>query len=554
MEFKVSSSKSQGVKKLQALFPGAGWSAKPSTEQPESIMLDSLQGLIGFTAGTGRDCAMRVSYLAREYIEKDCPTVIMCFDRQEHVPVAKAAEQAMRTKSVRKTMEDKAAISTGSFVSYRELPPPGIWFDKLLPDDFTEGLQDREGYRREVIRFLCKQWIRNGDPRVRFQPGGATKVILSGHCIREEDLADLGLDEDDWQALGLGAGDDPEDVPIVIESDTFYFCRDLRHKIGEGESQFFHFLEQMRPSRALLVSTDSDVLFHSLSYLSIRRATTVIDWRYDSRQPTRLFCHVNQLARDISAGKIHTPALERGKRKGADYTSVVRRWIAQEHPVMQIVAAQALAGTDYTQGFLKVTHDAVFEALLLASDKIGSLIPQPGKSDASAEAYVRLLVASWIQARLPGLELAPSVQGPRMANWQKEGLDLWNRSGDVNPQGLEFQRGCAKKRAEAQFAEEIAKGHDPDKMRIAWKRHSITAWEHSQRFEARYRFPHPVDDASHFANRILRWVYYLNMQMQLGAAAFVLDRPERWGYGPLDQEVTRENIYPLLDEAPPGFE
>jgi hypothetical protein len=503
MAFKADSSKSTGVKKLRALFPGGGWSEAPTVGQPDAVMLDSLQGLIGFSEGTGRDCAMRVSYLPREYLEKGCSTVIMCFDRQERVPMAKAAEQAMRADRVRKTLEAHAAIEQpASFVSFRDVPAPGIWMDKRVPDDFAEGLQDREGYRREVIRFLCKQWIGSADQRVRLQPGAGTKIVLSGHCIRQDDLPEL-VDPEDWPSLGLRAGDDPEDLPIVIEADTYNFDPGLGHEIGEGESQFFHFVERLNPEHSLLISTDSDVLFHAFAYFSVRGIGRQIDWRYDGRQPKRLFCNLNELARHVKEAKIHVPALARAKRKGADYSGVARRWSAYPQPLMQIVAAQALAGTDYTQGFLMVTHDAVFEALFLASDKIGPLVLNPAKRELDAGAYVRLLVASWIQARLPGIEIAPT----KLPN-------------------------------------------DPIAARDAWRTHAVIAWEQSQSFTERNRFPHPIIDANFILNRVLRWAYYLDMQMQLGTNRFSLDAPANWGYGPLDGSMDRDNIYPLLDEEP----
>lgn len=505
MNFKVSSGKAQGVKKLRALFP-EGWSESPSTSEPDAVLIDALQGLIGFSEGTGKACAMRASRLAREYIESGCPLVIFCFDRHADVPLAKAAEQAMRAESVRKGREAKDALASPPGLGFRELSEPGIWLDRPVPYDFNEGLQDREGYRRNVIRFLCRQWLCADDPTVRLHPGGDAKVIITGHCLAQEDLVELTDDEGDWRALGLRAGDDPEHIPIVIESATYRFDPDLRHRLGEGEMQFFHFLEQLRPERPLLISTDSDVLFLVLTHLRKHPTRKCdVDWRYDSRQPTKLFCHVNKFVDAVQKGRINLAALERKQRKGADFTHVARRWTQQADPVMQIVAAQALAGTDYTQGMLKVTHEAVFEALVLVSDKIGPLVTDLSEPKSVPQAYVRLLIASWIQSRMPELEVAPS----------------FSTLGD-DP--------------------------DPDKVQEAWRKHALKAWTGSQRFDASYRLPHPVNDSGHFINRILRWSYYIDMQCQVGHAALVLDHPGRWGYGPVEGEITRANIFPLLNE------
>jgi len=500
MEFKVSSGKSQGVAKLRRLFP-RGWSGSSSFDRPNAALFDSLQGLIGFSDGTGRECAMRAARLPKLYIAEYCPLVVMCFDVHEDVPIAKAAEQSLRAEATRRAQEAKDALASESGRGYRELPEPGIWLDRLVPRDFAEGLQDRAGYRRAVVRFLCRQWIGSPDESVRLHPSPGCKVVISGHCLRPSDLAELTETEADWHALGLRAGDDPEHVPLVIESDTFRFDPDLTHRIGEGEMQFFHFIERLRPARSILVSTDSDVLFLAMAYLRDRPELT-IDWRYDARTPDQRFCHVNAFVAGVRAGAIELAALDRKKRKVTDFANVDRRWIAQADPVAQIVAAQALAGTDYTQGMLMVTHEAVFEALVLACDKIGPLVPNPRTREVNPEAYVRLLVASWIQARLPELEIAPPAAGEE----------------------------------------------DPIKARREWQKHQLKAWKASQRFEPKYRFPHPVEDASHFVNRSLRWTYYMDMQLQVGRPELDLDDPGRWGYGPVGEPITRENIYPRLGD------
>ena len=519
MEFKVSSSKAQGVKKLRAIFPH-GWQENPGTDVPDAVLIDALQGLIGFKDGTGADCALRTSYLARRYIENSpCPLVVLCFDQYKNVPIAKAAEQALRAKSVHKAQEAKDALEEHSEPGYRELPKPGIWEDRVVPYDFNEGLQDRKGYRPDVIRFLCHQWISSPDPKIRLVPNSGCSIMIIGHCLESEDILKL-TDNDDWQKLGLEPGDDPEEIPIIIEEGgmNLRFDRNLQHRIGEGEMQFFHLIEQLKLTRPLLVSTDSDVLFLCLTYLRTRvndipDRECYILWRYDSRQPSQLFCHVNLLAEAICSGKIDVNALKRSKRKGTDISHVIRNWTSQEDPIMQIIAAQALAGTDYTQGMLKVTHEAVFEALVLASTRIGPLIRDLKESIVSPQGYLRLLLVSWIQARLPNFPLVPNISKTSKDDNDSD-MDI-----DDNPLVLE-----------------------------AWKKHMMNAWEDSQRFEARYRLPHPIDDNKHYTNRILRWAYYLNMQFQVGQAVLNLEEPGQWGYGPLDEEITRDNIYPLLEE------
>lgn len=503
MEFKVSSGKSQGVAKLREIFPGS-WSKEPASRVPKMVLVDSLQGLIGFENGTGRDCAMRVSRLPRQYVDASCPLVILCFDVQEDVPIAKSAEQSLRAAATRRARMAKDALAPEPGRGFRELPSPGIWADEVVPHDFAEGLQDREGYRREVIRFLSKQWLCSADPRAQLRPSPGCRVVISGHCLNPADLVELTESDSDWRALGLRAGDDPERVPLVLENDAFRFAPELGHRLGEAEMQFFHFLDRLRPESALVISTDSDVLF--LAMIHLRRVArsgdaVELDWRYDGRQPERRYCHVNGFVEDVRRGAMHLPALKRKLRKNSDFAHVARRWADQEDPAMQIVAAQALAGTDYTQGMLRVTHEAVFEALIIGCDKIGPLVLDVGARRVSSEAYLRLLVASWIQARLPALPLAPA-----------------------------------------------AAHDDPIAARSAWIKHHLRAWADSQRFESRYRFPHPTEDAPHYCNRILRWAYYMNMVLQVGRAALALDDPTLWGYGPTDEPVTRANVRPLLGE------
>jgi len=507
MSFKVSSGKAQGVHKLKELFPGA-WSSDAKIPNPDVALFDSLQGLIGFKDGTGGECAMRVSHLPRQFMERGCPVVVLCFDRQAYVPFAKAAEQALRTEAVNKRILVNSVLEHKDFVSYRDLAPPRIWFDQLVPDDFDLGLQDRDGYRRDVIRFLCKTWICGPNSSARLEPQPGCKVIISGHCLRPEDLTEITQDEEDWSALGLRPTDDPEDTPIVLERDVFQFDRTLSHQIGEGEMQFFHFLRQLAPKNALLVSTDSDVLFLALEFL--RSAGKLdLEWRYDGRQAERQYCHITRFVEDVLKGAMVTVSLNRGKRKCLEINTIKERWIKQSDPIGQLIAAQSFAGTDYTQGFLKVTHEMVYMVLLIVGDKIGPLIVN---GEPSPEAYMRLLAAAWIHARLPELEYVPPCA---MA---KKGDDSTTTSaGDIE---------------------------------AGWREHRLKIWNASQRFESRYRFPHPVADGIIYCNRILRWVYHLNMIAQVGSATLSLPDPRDWGYGPLvgTAEMTRNNIFPLLDE------
>ena len=523
MEFKTTSNKSQSVKALKKIFPH-GWANTPDSNEPDAVLFDALQGLIGFKDGTGRECANRTSYAAQKFINEYCGLVVFCFDQHDDVPITKAAEQALRAKSVIKTREAKDAVEPSPGPGYRELPSPGIWLDRPVPHDFAEGLQDRAGYRREVIRFICRQWICSSDPKVRLHPRAGCKVVISGHCLTKEDLLEI-TEPDDWDALGLGDSYDPEHIPIVVEGDTFHFEPDLRHRLGEGEMQFFHFLEQLRPERPLLISTDTDVLFLALVYLRRHPDRKCrIDWRYDSRKPENLFCHVNDLVEAILKGRIELSALVRKRRKNADFPNVAKRWEEQEDPVLQLAAAQALAGTDYTQGMLMLTHETVLKTLLCIGGKIGPLVlnSNPNSPDLSPEAYMRMLTASWIHARMPELEVAPP-------------LVMMNASGG--------------KSSSSSSASRPEKNLDPRRIRDAWREHLLKAWNGSQRFEKRYRLPHPVKESAHFTNRILRWVYYMHMQFQVGNASLVLGDPQKWGYGPTDEPITRENIYPILDES-----
>jgi len=243
MEFKVSSNKSNGIKKLRELFPG-GWSVGSNTEKYDLILIDALQGLIGFKNGTGYDCAMRCSHLVRKYSQDDlyCPRkIILCFDDQIDVPLAKAAEQALRKSSVMKKKEATEIVETEKKESYRDLPSPGIWLEKNVPYDFDEGLQDREGYRRAVIRFLCKQWI-FGPDSVRLHPNYDCSIIITGHCLRREDLMELvNNDKTEFSKLNLNHSDDPRHIPVMIGEDKFDLCPEYRHRLGEADMLIFSF-------------------------------------------------------------------------------------------------------------------------------------------------------------------------------------------------------------------------------------------------------------------------------------------------------------------------
>jgi hypothetical protein len=503
--FKASSGKSRGARRLRELFPDA-CSPLPRHVRPDLVAVDALQGLIGFREGTGADLAARAGHLANLYLAEGCPCVAMCFDRQSRVPVAKSCEQRRRAAEVGLTSEhrarDSAEVAGARREGYAELDDPGIWEDRDVPPDFDVGLQDRGGYRQRVIRFVCAQFVCGGASRSRLRPGPGSRAIVSGHCLRAEDLLGMTLCDEDLRALGLPPGEDPEDLPIAIEGDTWRFAPELKHRLGEGEAQFGHFLRALRPRTALLVSTDSDVLFLGLLYLRRFSGSELeADWRCDPRTAARQYVRLDALRDAIRAGPAN---LSRGKRGPAcDFDR--EAWRALADPVAHVVAAQSLAGTDYTQGFLGVTHESVLDAAFLAARGVGDLAP----SDApSSRAYVRLAVASWILARDSRMELLPPAGRERDDEaWREHAALATLRSRD--------RVRCLP----------TLRVRRPDGAEI----------------------PNPA-----FANRILRWAYHFHLSAQFGAAELELGDLRDWGYGPVGGgPITALDVYPLESEEPP---
>ena len=494
MEFKVTSNKSDGRKIIEKFFPSA-FTKINSCSTTEFVAIDALQALMGIGIethkSTGRDCVIRCARLAKQAMNDGATCVALCFDQQKYVPIAKGAEQSLRTTAAIAKAQDKTICddesSTPLKTSYKDGEFGALSANKYLPDDFTEGLQDRDGYRRNVIRFVVTEWIKSADPEMRLQPKSDCSILITGHCcdtqvIREQLWTEI-------ESLGLKEGDDPEEYPLLIEQDTYKIKTDMRNFIGEGEMQFFYLLQKIKPKNALLISTDTDVLFLALLY--IRKYSldqeNVICWRYDARSPVKLFCDIGKLYLDICKGKLDKAYQAQSGYPLTDMT----KWT---DPIIMLAAAQALAGTDYTQGYYTLTHESVFTCLMATADKLGSFLIEERPNP---RAYIKLVIASWIYARDGKQALTPQ--------------------------------------------------EDTDE---AWQAMAMNAYKLTSHRAMKQRFPHPELNAGHFRARALRWCYYLNMIMQVGESELKLPQElKNWGYGPQakDEVITHANVFPLIE-------
>jgi len=164
-----------------------------------------------------------------------------------------------------------------------------------------------------------------------------------------------------------------------------------------------------------------------------------------------------------------------------------------------------LAGTDYTQGFLSLTHESVFETMLFTMPWIGDMVIDIEHRLLNPQAYIRLVIASWIYSKQDKFPLVPPTHA------------VSNNA-----------------------ASDIASNQ-------AWQAHAIRAWEITAHRTLKMRFPHPVQNSGHFLSRALRWCYYMIMQLMVGENS--LDLPNdltRWGFGPLTETITHANVFPLL--------
>jgi len=223
---------------------------------------------------------------------------------------------------------------------------------------------------------------------------------------------------------------------------------------------------------------------------------------------------------DVDNGNIDLKAIKNTKYKGnKSFANISQRWKKQKSPVMQIVAAQALAGTDYTQGMLNITHGTVFDTLILTSNYLGPLIIDQEKSIVNSQAYLRLLFTSWIYGRL-------------------------SRDLNLIPISIITDNEREEEEEEEREKEDVKN----KKIQKLWIEHSLKAWAMSQRFKPKCRLPHPIADSTHYIYRIQRWYYYLNMLLQVGNKDIIMDDPGLWGYGPTNKNITRDNIFPILND------
>lgn len=464
MAFKASSGKSNGIHAMNLRHPSNFFEG--NVVEPV-VLVDAMQMFFAVREGeTGYDLARRFSWKTKSLLREGARIVVYCFDRQAHVPVAKGAEQRLRDDAKERVEEANEIVEKPKgHVSFLDDPEPRL--DARLPNDFVSGLKDRSGYRRNVIRFVCAQILCGSDERLRIEPIADQSVVVSGHCMSREDL--LGLVETS-EDLGVSSEvrSDAEGVPIVLRRDALEYLPRLAHSVGEAEMQFFHFLRLRRYLGAgseegvAISSTDTDVLFLGLVYL----------WK----------C--------AHAWGEEPPEAMKWIRSPSSHVDVLKLWNeAGPEKTLQYVAAQALAGTDYTQGWMKVTHQRVFETIIEKGDEIGPMIVDPLKGVTDREAYLRLTVASWIRARVPSEKLPSSPE-----------------DGD-------------------------------------WHALAERAREYSGRFLPPYRFPGP--NSSALKNRALRWSYYLNYMFMTGERETNLPDPGEWGFGPGTESITHGNAFPL---------
>jgi hypothetical protein len=323
------SGKSTGRHALAAMFPEAFVKGRDSLYDGDVVCEDSLQALRCITdkevrpdpitgecrVSSWRDLAIICKRSAEHYLNKrDCKYYVMCFDNAEYVPITKGEEQGSRDSKEKERLK----YTLEGVIPYYELEKPFMELDLPLPIDWSLALSDREGFRKEVIAWLCEQWVMSGDPEVRISIPSGKNLVLNGHCIETSERIFNGSAPEPIDDLAI--------TPIIIcggegcEIDTVSVAPTLKNKSGEAEFQVFFLFKGIckleGKSLSLdIISTDTDVMYLALIYAEkYHGACGQISWKFGPRGGWILYrddpdesieerVDINRLRKDIISAK-----------------------------------------------------------------------------------------------------------------------------------------------------------------------------------------------------------------------------------------------------------
>lgn len=335
-----------------------------SAEQPttQAVYQDFYHGVIhtdehGTLYRTLRDgITMFNDAICASYKGRNVGAVVLCFDKQDYVPVSKGQTQKDRSKEAQDRIDS--------------LPPLKLELDMRLTSDWNDYLSMRGLVRKKMIRYIVRQILNpNGVARISWTT--CCTLYVDGHCLRAKDLAgwnvvckDPETQLEEWDDPQVCLNDYPICMRIVGGRMQFHFEKRMRNQLGEFDYGCFYLSKVLAqiagvPESMEIVSVDTDMMYLGLTYLYKTLVmgdgqdlpqVYVRDGSYDQKP---LVLDANHLMRLID----NDPKLQ-GIR-GAS---------------MLLCFTMQLGGSDYTDGHYFINHEKVFQGFLECANKISQSV------------------------------------------------------------------------------------------------------------------------------------------------------------------------------------
>lgn len=234
--------------------------------QEDDIPLEEVESLPKFS-----DVVSAMKVYLQEMLELSyVNTVVMCFDKHDHVATAKGQLQSNRD---------------AKNIPIENLPPLVLDLDANVPKEWDDYLGDRAKTRKYIIAFICYHLLQADGP-YKMQLRHDARFVIDGHCLSHEQMTELGVDmpmfseEQNRRIEIVGIDAVLEDVPLVASlcNGQRRIVADARLTNTNGEADFLPFFyiniitqNYESPCVALILSTDSDYLYYGL--MAIDKAT-----------------------------------------------------------------------------------------------------------------------------------------------------------------------------------------------------------------------------------------------------------------------------------------
>jgi hypothetical protein len=366
--------------------------SNPSTKENVVVFLDALQTIYNmpgaleyrdkFKKTTNVDgCQVQVESLitfgemakklrttVQYYISQfHCLAVIVSFDKQDYVPLAKGTVQTTRDTAKDGETKPKKGKKKGTDEGedekkeeYVREKAPSVSIenfvvedDAQVPSNFREHMSHRDGNRKKIISYLSRNLL-CGEHSVSVQRG--TILLIDGHCVTWDELIEMPIFErneefayDDIQVYPLsraipsgGAGS--ASVSLIAK---------YKNNIGEADFTAFFYHREMHKNvlnmTYIIVSTDSDITFLSMMYYEHHRQVhgkekskfTILN-KYTSGPPV---INMNELYWSMYSRY----SLELGNKI-----------LDSCCPVASLIMSLMVGGCDYTQKHNAITYDTIY--------------------------------------------------------------------------------------------------------------------------------------------------------------------------------------------------